>query len=58
MLKDSITDNFLKQCSQGKNGDNKIHEKELRGNNDIFKFRTIDELMDCLGPYKKGDIGD
>lgn len=52
-MKGEISDNFFKQCSQGKKGDYKIHEEELQNSNSIFKFRTIDELVDYLVPYKK-----
>lgn len=52
-MKSEISDNFFRECSQGKKGDFKIHEEELQRSNSILKFRTIEEFIGYLSPYRK-----
>ena len=51
LLRDAATDEFFAKCSQGKM-DYKVHQAELDGDPNVWKFCTIDELIGRLSSYK------
>lgn len=51
LLRDKVADEFFRKCSQDKT-DYKVHQDELRRDTSVWEFRTIDELINCLSPYK------
>lgn len=50
LLRDKVVDEFFRKCSQGK-GDYKVHQEELKGDSNVWEFRTMDEFIECLSPY-------